>query len=303
MNAKQLASYAKRNCGTIYGYHVVDSGQIIIDINASFRVIAQGSDLLRELKIAKVSNLGEEGVTNIPDANLTTNLRELDFATVEYCARAMPTSDARYYLNGLAVYPTEPAAPADEGLAATDGHRVHFSSRCNLDEEPVIIPHDAITLALRLKPKRIAFGMSKDKEWGGIVLSWSDESITLKFKMVDGKYPNIQRVVPDATKSKSTVAHVASVKDLNEMVRICNHASKYGGLRANGSYLSGGDEPFDVPAPLDIKWPCEQGMNAAYLRDALKGHKSITLHHPVDANHAILFETDDLRAVIMPMRL
>ncbi|MBY6212374.1 hypothetical protein KUV95_12515 [Microbulbifer agarilyticus] len=304
MNVKQLANFisGKLKGSTVFGYHVTDTGHIVVDLSGAYRIVCDNRKLLGELELHSLNDLGAPGATNLPEQSLT-DLRDLDFKMVEYCYRAMPASDVRYYLNGLAVYPQGKAPRPDIGMAATDGHRLHFSSEGDWSKQPVVIPQDVIALIIKLKPQRITFGLSEDRINGGLVLQWHDDLLIVMFQMVDGKFPDIQRVIPDK-KAPKDKAEVAQLKDLNEMVRVCKLTNrKYGGLRANGKYMSTGDNPREVPAPLNIDWPCEQGMSAEYLRDALKGHKKITLYHPKDANCSILLESDTTQAVVMPMRL
>lgn len=224
---------------------------------------------------------------------------------LRYLDKAVARSDIRYYLNGLAVYP-------NGGLAATDGHRLHFNDAARDhcantgSAEAKIISSDTLTLALKLDRKNdFQFSLYSGEL---VIVTTASHDFKLTAKQVDGKYPQIGRVIP---KHKSHVAYVAPVqKELNLMATVAKqYGGKYSGIRveSNGAIEAvqeGSFAPLPAVAFKLFEVGTPTGLNAAYVRDALRAGEAATVRTGTP-NESVLIEypTDGLNAVLMPMRL
>ena len=109
-----------------------------------------------------------------------------------YVQYAMAQQDIRYYLNGLLLV----AKGNDLIVVATDGHRLAFTSESlteNLTPIEVILPRKTIIelsrqlndsddiLTITLTPTQASFAFS---------------NIELISKLIDGKFPDYERVIP-----------------------------------------------------------------------------------------------------------
>lgn len=304
LNATQiraLGAFAKKHIADspYFGYRQ-EGITTIIDIHSSFSIKVRTTPaLLRELQAAKVREHCE--ASNLAKDSYTSNSRLIPLDELEYVSRAMAEHDVRYYLNGLAVY-------HDGSLAATDGHRLHFTGDGKEKPSPMIVPVEVVRLCLKFKKCHLFFKTTANEQQGRIELRDKDNiaQLVMHFRFIEGKYPPIDRVIPkDAPKDRRVTAKVASVADLNDMVRLAKgeKGTKFSSLRANGSYVSNDDRRCELPAPLDCKWPFEQALNPVYLRDALRGQGQVTVHFGENAGVPPRFDTFTHKALIMPVRL
>lgn len=232
----------------------------------------------------------------------------IDNKTLQFVCRAMPKKDVRYYLNGLAVYP-------NGGIAATDGHRLHFDDKCgsyllNTErEDPFIIPAEIINLVLKLDKKSapcFRFGLPVDS--GNInklaAIECCEGHILITANLCDGKYPDIKRVIPKI--KESLVSYTApSQKELNLLVSIAKQQDREQKIKVlpggRAERLANDWEP--LPNTCGVMIPVQEttGFNAVYIRDSLIAGKDCNVGYqsPTDP---LLVQHDDCSAVVMPLR-
>ncbi|MCO6412983.1 MAG: DNA polymerase III subunit beta [Thiogranum sp.] len=223
---------------------------------------------------------------------------------------SMAQQDVRYYLNGLML-------EIGKGLlraVATDGHRLAL---CDMQVETaaqndrqVIVPRKGIQELQRLlddsnEPVEVEIGSNH------IRVRTADVCFTSK--LVDGKFPDYERVVPKGG-DKRVVADRELFRQALSRTSILSN-EKYRGIRLNleknivkiqahNPEQEEADEEFEV----DYNGPSlEIGFNVTYLLDVLATVRSdeveITLS---DSNSSCLIRqpgTDQYRYVVMPMRL
>jgi hypothetical protein len=113
---------------------------------------------------------------------------------IDRTAFAMAQQDVRYYLNGM--YWEFVRAPARRGYGRPSSGRVHVSrTSSDLDDAQVIIPRKGVLELSRL--------MQHDDEEVTIILGSNHmrattENFTFTSKLVDGKFPDYERVLPRA---------------------------------------------------------------------------------------------------------
>lgn len=223
---------------------------------------------------------------------------------------AMAQQDVRYYLNGLLLELTSGQIRA----VATDGHRL---ATCDTKadvtspgKQQVIVPRKAIQELLRiLQPDDKMI----DVEVGSNHLRCSTQELCFTSKLVDGRFPDYEKVVPKGG-DKHVLADRELLRQALTRTSILSN-EKYRGIRlkleentikiqAHNPDQEEADEEFDVEykgGELEI------GFNVTYLLDVLSSITTdkveITLS---DSNSSCLIEqpgTDRYRYVVMPMRL
>jgi len=230
--------------------------------------------------------------------------------SIERTQFSMAQQDVRYYLNGLML-------EIGSGLlrtVATDGHRLAL---CDTEVDiavshsrQVIVPRKGIQELLRLldssdEPVQVEVGANH------IRLSTADVCFTSK--LVDGRFPDYERVVPK-NGDKIVVADRELFRQALSRASILSN-EKYRGIRLNlcknnvkiqahNPEQEEADEEFEVDyqgSDLEI------GFNVTYLLDVLSSVRSdnveITLS---DSNSSCLIRqpgTEQYRYVVMPMRL
>ena len=99
----------------------------------------------------------------------------------------MAKKDVRYYLNGLLL------TRSDTGLraVATDGHALAICDAPGIGpESAAIVPRDAVEWAIKA-------GGEVTLSWDGLdATATASNGASLPFKMIDGRFPDYQAVVP-----------------------------------------------------------------------------------------------------------
>ena len=223
---------------------------------------------------------------------------------------AMAQQDIRYYLNGLLMV-------VEEGqlkLVATDGHRLAFASQeagdKSLPRQEVILPRKTIIELSKL--------LSDDDEPVAIELSgtqakFSFGRIVLVSKLVDGKFPDYVRVIPQNQPKKLKLDRVALLQSLQRAAILTS--DKFRGVRwvlGDGSLKisCSNTEQEEAQEEVDVAYKGDTldiGFNVSYLLDVLNNLDVPEIECGLgDANSSALFMVPgrgDFKYVVMPMRI
>jgi len=229
---------------------------------------------------------------------------------IEQTQFSMAQQDVRYYLNGLMLELTSDSLRA----VATDGHRLAISETAvDIDikeNRQLIIPRKGVTELARLledsdSPIRLQIGENHIK------VDLPDISFTSK--LIDGKFPDYQQVIPKSPNKLVTCDRLALYQAFARASVLSNE--KYRGMRIQLSENQlkatvHNPEQEEAEEELEVQYQgddFEIGFNVSYFIDALAAIKGDRVQvHFTDANHSCLVNgTDDQasRYVIMPMRL
>lgn len=223
---------------------------------------------------------------------------------------AMAIQDVRYYLNGMLL---ECHAGGLRGVA-TDGHRLAIRD-IDLPQEgqdlvQVIMPRKAVTELLRV----LSSGSNEVQlVIGEAHLQVQVGTLTLTSKLVDGRYPDYNRVIPKDSE-RVVIAPRELLRDsLKRACIVCTDRHKAvrialtkGILRAAAQNADREHAEEDIEVDYD-GGPVEIGFNGSYLLDALDVIESekvrIELKDPGSGCILIPEEGRNPTLVIMPMRL
>jgi DNA polymerase-3 subunit beta len=247
-------------------------------------------------------------VNGSPEASFSMPQRELKrlISQVQY---SMAVQDIRYYLNGLLMQ--------TEGnqvrLISTDGHRLAFSSaqvEADLPKAEVILPRKTILELYKLLT-------DSDDAINIEVLAnqvrFSFNSTVIISKVVDGKFPDYNRVIPLDNDKIFLIDRVTFLHALQRAAILANE--KFRGVRLvlkSGamSILCTNSEQEEAEEELEIGFTggsLEIGFNINYLLDVLTNLPAETLQLAFgDANRSALFtipENSDFKYIVMPMRI
>lgn len=223
---------------------------------------------------------------------------------------SMANQDVRYYLNGMLL-------EIENGImrmVATDGHRLAVSELTTEfavgDKRQVIIPRKGVMELSRLLTNGDELCQIQLNQ-NHIKISMGD--ITFTSKLIDGRFPDYERVIPKGG-DKIVTADRLTLKDGLQRTAILSN-EKYRGIRLNlsnnmihAAVNNPEHEEAEDELPVDYTGPeLEIGFNVSYLLDVLNVIKGeaveITLS---DSNSSCLVRgVDDphSRYVVMPMRL
>ncbi len=225
---------------------------------------------------------------------------------------AMANGDPRYFLNGLLLELTSHSLRA----AASDGHRMAL---CTLDggaaglqdRERAIIPRKSVQDLERLigdsdDDVRLAVGKTR--------LRASQGDYTLTTKLVDGPYPDVDRLIPRNTDHSVTGDRETLRQALHRAAILSNDRAPEVRLSMEGELLTiratnpEHEEAEEVVAvDYDGGETMEIGFNARYIQDVLNAldTESIKVSMP-EGNAIALIEgpgAEDSLYIVMPVRL
>lgn len=235
-------------------------------------------------------------------------------ALIEKTRFAMSTEETRYYLNGVYLHAHESNGSAVLRSVATDGHR--------LARLEISLPSGASGMPGVIIPRKTVSELSKLLEEGveQVKISLSDTKIrfvcgnaTLVSKLIDGTYPDYERVVPQNNTKIMEVDSTAFAKAVDRVSVIA--ADKVRGIKLSmepGKLTLSASSPEHGTAQeaLDVSYSADDieiGFNARYIIDIMSeiegGNAQFVFN---DSNSpALVRDSADVGAlyVLMPMRV
>ena len=227
---------------------------------------------------------------------------------------AVSTEETRYYLNGLFVHAKKEGASEVLRVVATDGHRL----ACVESPLPqgaenlkgVIIPRKTVSEIRKLLEDNSVENVTVEISENKVRFSVTD--ITLTSKLIDGTYPDYERVIPtDNDKSlELNVKELASAVDRVSVVAERTRAIKMLTNQNKVTIVTSSPDLGSASEDLEAKYEHEAleiGYNFRYLLDILGEGKGDTVKISVaDASSpSVIHDTSDSSAiyVLMPMRV
>jgi DNA polymerase-3 subunit beta len=222
---------------------------------------------------------------------------------------AMAVHDIRYYLNGILFI----AEGKQLTLVATDGHRLALAQAMLDNEVPkqeVILPRKTVLELQRLlrdedTPIEMRFAANQAK--------FSFSGMEFVTKLVEGKFPDYNRVIPKNHKNAVVMGRAPLLASLQRAAILTSE--KFKGVRINiepGTLriASSNAEQEEAKEELEIDYAgdaIEIGFNVTYLMDALAnmGSEMIKLELQDTAASALFTVPDQpgFKYVVMPMRI
>ncbi|MEN9357316.1 MAG: hypothetical protein RL695_1487 [Pseudomonadota bacterium] len=227
-------------------------------------------------------------------------------ALVQY---AMAVQDVRYYLNGLLVV----VRGNEICVIATDGHRLAFAKEV-LDEQlpsiEVILPRKTVLelsrqlddndepLEISLTPTQALFRFG---------------SIEFVSKLIDGKFPDYDRVIPKTHDKLIKLSRAQLLQSLLRVKILTNE--KTPGVRLvfgenTLKIIGNNNEREEAQEEIEIDYPHETidiGFNVNYLLDVLNHMSDEEIEcHLGDTRSSALFQlpgNQNFKYVVMPMRI
>jgi DNA polymerase-3 subunit beta len=223
---------------------------------------------------------------------------------------AMAQQDVRYYLNGLLLQVQKDVFRA----VATDGHRLAaYECACSLDlseSRSVIIPFKTVN---ELRRQLGASSSSVQVEIGERLIRFLVGRTVTTSKLVDGRYPEYERVIPTGL-SKVAYANKDALKRALSRTAILSN-EKYRGVRLVFEpnvlrLVAHNPEQEEAVEEMELAYvgePTTIGFNVAYLSDLLNAVDSESVEVRFeDGNSSSLWRGKEAIAetyVVMPMRL
>jgi DNA polymerase III subunit beta len=256
---------------------------------------------LRAADFPTIEDIGAKQTLRLNRADLRRLVDKTHFS--------MAQQDVRYYLNGLLLETEKKRLRA----VATDGHRLALSEVDLLAaagrDEQLIVPRKGV-----LELSRLLDGEGEvEVALGANHIRAQLDGIRLTSKLIDGRFPEYSRVVPNQPKNVIKADRSLFRQALQRTAILSNE--KYRGVRLELSPNSvtlqaNNPEQEEAVETLEVEYSgdaMEIGFNVNYLLDALAAVDSEQVEFGVtDANSSCLIRepgTDRTKFVVMPMRL
>jgi DNA polymerase III subunit beta len=240
-------------------------------------------------------------VFSVPQQTLKHLINQVHFA--------MAVHDIRYYLNGILFV----AEGKTLTLVATDGHRLGLAQaqlQSEMPKQEVILPRKTVLELQRLlrdedTPIELRFAGNQAK----FVFSGM-EFVT---KLVEGKFPDYNRVIPKSHKNAIVLGRAPLLASLQRAAIMTSE--KFKGVRVNVEpgnlrIASSNAEQEEAKEELEIDYngdAIEIGFNVTYLIDALANlTQEMVKLELQDSNSSALItvpEQTGFKYVVMPMRI
>ena len=264
-----------------------------------------------KLSCLQTTDFPEIGAGDLPNgfAIPAADLRAL----IDRTKFAMSTEETRYYLNGIYLHEADQDGVKVLRAVATDGHR--------LARFEMPLPEGAAGMPGIIIPRKTIGELRKlvDEAADAIHITLSESKIRFAFdhivltsKLIDGTFPDYQRVIPegndkivevDAKMLTSAVDRVSTISDgKSRAIKIALNGKQMT-VSASSAESGSATEEVEVNGETDI----EIGFNAKYLLDItsqIEGEGCrLTLADP--ASPTIIQDNSDPSAlyVLMPLRV
>ena len=237
----------------------------------------------------------------MPQADLSSVFNKTQFA--------MAQQDVRFYLNGLLLE----INPESINVVGTDGHRLAKTNlgidKKNINEQSCIVPRKAI--------QELTRSLSDEKDCKISLLdnqaSFTFSSVTLTTKLIDGTFPDYNRVIPSETTTNILLDSKLLKPALQRVSILANE--KFKGVRIdidNNRITISSENPEQEQAVEDLDIDSTDtklsiGFNVSYLIDAVNACSGelVTLGVNDESTSALITDPSDpnTKYVVMPMRL
>ncbi|MBK6336824.1 MAG: DNA polymerase III subunit beta [Betaproteobacteria bacterium] len=222
---------------------------------------------------------------------------------------AMAQQDIRYYLNGMLLVIDNASLQA----VATDGHRLSWASLKvdgSYQRQEVILPRKTVLelgklLADADEPVRIDVLANQ--------VRFSFGNVELVSKVVDGKFPDYNRVIPTGHARAIELPRTELLAALQRAAILSNE--KFRGVRlvlgaGQLKIICSNSEQEEAEEELEVDYrgdALDIGFNITYLLDVLQNQPMERVQLAFgDANSSALItipDRDDYKYVVMPMRI
>ena len=227
---------------------------------------------------------------------------------------AISTEETRYYLNGIYLHGAESDSTPMLRAVATDGHRLARFEMPLPDGAKgmpgVIVPRKTVSELHRLiedSDEPVAVSLSETK------IRFAMSSMELTSKLIDGTFPDYERVIPSGNDKIMSVDRRAFSAAVDRVSTISTEKSRAVKLSlADSSLTLSATSPESGSAVEEIEVSygsdhMEIGFNARYLLDIAQQIEGERAEFALSdaASPTVVRDTDDASAlyVLMPMRV
>ena len=233
---------------------------------------------------------------------------------IEKTQFAISTEETRYYLNGIYLHTHEVGGKLKLRAVATDGHRLaraEIEAPAGSEGMPgIIIPRKTVSELQKLVDDP---DVAVTTELSDTKIRFTIGSVILTSKLIDGTFPDYQRVIPTGNDKKLIIDRQSFAAAVDRVSTVSSERGRAVKLSIGSGQVTltvnnpdSGSATEEVAADYDAD-PIEIGFNAKYLLDVaaqLSGGEARFML--ADAGSpTLIHDTSDERTlyVLMPMRV
>jgi DNA polymerase-3 subunit beta len=207
-------------------------------------------------------------------------------------------------------------SPDDLTFVATDAHKLVRYKRTDGSSETsvsFILPKKPLNQLKNIMPEEIEVKI----EYNATNASFTFENVNLVCRLIDGKYPNYEAVIPKQNPNKLTIDRTPFINSIKRVALYANQSTNQVRLKISGQELTLSAEDIDYANEAKERLTCsydgedmEIGFNSKFLLDMLNNLESDTIKIEMSApNRAgILVPVDDnkeedILMLVMPVML
>ncbi|MCB0392947.1 MAG: DNA polymerase III subunit beta [Bdellovibrionales bacterium] len=315
---------------------VVEPGQSVVEAKRLFQIVKELQDGMvsltkkqnnwLELKQEKTKvNIVGAGVEEYPifPTNYSHNFVKFNAQVmrdmIEKTIYSVSNDETRYHLNGVYFEQQKSGSDLRYRMVATDGHRLSLIDRIaegkelNLPSQTsgVIIPRKGINEIRKLIEMNPDSPIEMSIEGAQLVVKQA--STVLFVRLIEGKYPNYQQLIPAALKRKIRAPKSKLVSSLKVAALLANEKSRGVTLSVDSGVLeisSNNPELGDAKEEVPVDYSGENlkiGFNARYLLDVLntidEEEVDIELNDQLSPGLIRPQGDQNYTCIIMPMRI
>jgi DNA polymerase-3 subunit beta len=236
---------------------------------------------------------------------------------IEKTIYSVSTDETRYHLNGVYFERGITGSENRYRMVATDGHRLCLVDRQIENNKTSEVTAGVIVPRKGLHEVRKILESNRDGQVQvaieGAQLIVKNASTLLMVRLIEGRYPNYQQLIPQNLKKKIYVSRSYLVSSLRRVSRLSNQKSKgvtFSFSKGTLQISSTNPELGDAKEELEVQYDGEEikiGFNARYLLDALASFEDdnveINLNDQVSPIVLRPKNDSDYTCIIMPMRI
>jgi DNA polymerase III subunit beta len=243
---------------------------------------------------------------SVPQSTLKALINQVHFA--------MAVHDIRYYLNGI-LFVTEGKSLI---VVATDGHRLALAQAMLVDDLPkqeVILPRKTVLELQRLlRDDKVGDDRLIEMRFASNQARFVFSGTEFVTKLVEGKFPDYNRVIPRSQKNEFVVDRAALLASLQRAAILTS--DKFKGVKVTMEpgtlrIAASNAEQEEATEEVEIEYAGERieiGFNVTYLIDMLTNMSASNVIKVglQDSNSSALLTVPDLagfKYVVMPMRI
>lgn len=285
--------------------------EIQLDTAGNVMTVKSGRSTFK-LSCLPIADFPELGSGELP-TNLSIPAADLR-ALIDRTRFAMSTEETRYYLNGIYLHAIDNEGVQVLRAVATDGHRLarfEMPLPAGAEDMPgIIIPRKTVAELRKLlddAADTIQISLSESK------IRFNFDHIILTSKLIDGTFPDYQRVIPvgndkiievDPKLFTGAIDRVSTISDGKTRAVKITLNDKTLTLSANSADSGSATEDLEVSSEAP---PIEIGFNARYLLDITSQVEGEGFRMVMNdaASPTILQDVGDNSAlyVLMPLRV